>query len=106
MLISTIRQRLVIYPNIKLELFPQVRCSSSSQEGPTLYAFAHSLNSTIAFLRAKLMQSSPFVYDDENYNDSLAACWLQFTPYDDVLKALTSMCDRVQHSTLLSKYNL
>ena len=67
-------------------------CTRPAKEGPTIHSLAHSLATTLDFVRQKLLECPP-----TNGNDIfLTQIWTRYEPYEELLVSLADLCGRVR----------
>ncbi|KAL0947566.1 hypothetical protein HGRIS_013655 [Hohenbuehelia grisea] len=87
---STIRRFLTIGTLLRrLELFLLALRSKYGQAGPTTFAFAHALSAIVDYLRDSLVSSNGEI-------TNLMLLWVRNAKFEDVLVALSRLCDRDQ----------
>lgn len=65
------------------------------KDGPTVYAFAHTLSTVLLYLRESLVRISA-----SDQPDLLNALWNKYGPYEDILLALSELYGRVSPHSL------
>ncbi|KAK7005800.1 spindle pole body component [Favolaschia claudopus] len=80
----------------RVEMLVASLSSGFAKEGPTIHAFTHAVSTILSYLREALAQCPP---QDEHSSIILAAAWVQYAPYKDILVALAALCGRDERSS-------
>lgn len=77
----------------------------SAKEGPTIHAFAHSLATTLTYLREEFAKLPP-IQEAGVEKTALCALWMQYNFYEEILVALSDLYGRVNIYFIFSTYVL
>ena len=94
----------VCHSPIVLYTIPMLDCRSA-KEGPTIHAFAHSLATTLTYLREEFAKLPP-IQEAGVEKTALCALWMQYNIYEEVLVALSDLYGRVSICFIFSTYVL
>ncbi|KAJ7268667.1 Spc98 family-domain-containing protein [Mycena haematopus] len=75
----------------RLEILLASLGSRFAKEGPTIYAFAHSLSTILSFLRESLARCPP---REDQVSVALCAVWGECERFKDILVSLAALCGR------------
>jgi hypothetical protein len=67
----------------------------SAREGPTIHAFTHSLSHILSYLRETLAGSPPSQNGIAYEPQTLIAVWAHYSEIEELVVALSALCDRV-----------
>ncbi|KAK7045547.1 hypothetical protein VNI00_007379 [Paramarasmius palmivorus] len=70
--------------------------SQTSDVGPTAHAFAHALSTCLNFIRRSLDECPPS-RDEAISDDTMCSVLSHYTPWEDLLVTLATLCNRQQH---------
>ena len=75
----------------------------SAKEGPTIHAFAHSLATTLTYLREEFAKLPP-LQDAGVEKTVLCALWMQYNIYEEILVSISDLYGRVSIRPIFSTY--
>ena len=90
----------VCHSLIVLYTIPMLDCRSA-KEGPTIHAFAHSLATTLTYLREEFAKLPP-IQEAGVEKTALCALWMQYNIYEEILVALSDLYGRVSIPFIIS----
>ncbi|KAF9467451.1 gamma-tubulin complex, DGRIP91/SPC98 component protein [Collybia nuda] len=87
----------------RLEVLLATLRARSAREGPTVHAYAHTLSTTISYLRDGLARCPPLDDQPTAGQLTLSAIWIQYGIYEELLIALSTLYHR-EYSKLPKDY--